>query len=123
VTYNVVVEVDNPDLILLPGMTAYVNIIISKIDDALLVPNNALRFRPSGMDRPRTRGKANSSTVYVLRGKQLEPVTIETGAYDSQNSQVTAGELRVDDQVATGERNAPQPPAGSGNRQQRFRGF
>ncbi|MDR1349974.1 MAG: efflux RND transporter periplasmic adaptor subunit [Zoogloeaceae bacterium] len=47
VTYNVVVAVDNPDQILLPGMTAYVNITVAQSDNALLLPNAALRFRPS----------------------------------------------------------------------------
>jgi HlyD family secretion protein len=46
VTYNVVVAVDNPDQILLPGMTAYVNIAVDKAKDVLLVPNAALRFKP-----------------------------------------------------------------------------
>ncbi|MGA8862491.1 MAG: efflux RND transporter periplasmic adaptor subunit [Gallionella sp.] len=47
VTYDVVVNVNNPDQILLPGMTAYVNIAVAERKDALLVPNAALRFKPS----------------------------------------------------------------------------
>ncbi|MDR0529579.1 MAG: efflux RND transporter periplasmic adaptor subunit [Zoogloeaceae bacterium] len=46
VTYNVVVAVDNPDQILLPGMTAYVNIVVAERQKALLIPNAALRFKP-----------------------------------------------------------------------------
>lgn len=46
VTYNVVVSVDNSDLTLLPGMTAYVNIAVSKAEQSLLVPNAALRYKP-----------------------------------------------------------------------------
>lgn len=125
VTYNVVVAVNNPELILLPGMTAYVNIVITEINNALLVPNNALRFRPSDVDRPRTRDEGNASTVYVLRNEKLVSVEIETGAYDSQHSQVTTGDLKEGERIATGERNLPGATAapGGGNRQQRFRGF
>ncbi len=47
VTYDVVVSVDNPDQVLLPGMTAYVNIVVAQRKDVLMVPNAALRFRPS----------------------------------------------------------------------------
>lgn len=47
VTYNVRIRVDNPDLTLLPGMTAYVNIGVQKRQGALLVPNAALRFKPA----------------------------------------------------------------------------
>jgi HlyD family secretion protein len=46
VTYNVVVSVDNPEEILLPGMTAYVNVVLSERRDVLRIPNAALRFRP-----------------------------------------------------------------------------
>lgn len=48
VTYTVVVSADNPDLTLLPGMTANVRIITAQKDKALKVPNAALRFRPPG---------------------------------------------------------------------------
>jgi len=47
VTYNVRINVANPELILLPGMTAYVNIGVQQRDDALLLPNAALRFKPA----------------------------------------------------------------------------
>lgn len=47
VTYNVRVNVENPELVLLPGMTAYVNIAVTKRLDSLLVPNAALRFKPA----------------------------------------------------------------------------
>ncbi len=46
VTYDAVVAVDNADLKLCSGMTADVTFLIEKRDDALVVPNAALRFRP-----------------------------------------------------------------------------
>ncbi|HEX5802860.1 MAG TPA: efflux RND transporter periplasmic adaptor subunit [Azospira sp.] len=46
VTYNVVVEVENPDQQLLPGMTAYVSIAVAEKKEVPTVPNAALRFRP-----------------------------------------------------------------------------
>ena len=56
VTYNVVVAVDNPEQVLLPGMTAYVNIAVAKRADVLLVPNAALRYKP-GSDKDRQKGQ------------------------------------------------------------------
>lgn len=50
VTYDVVINVDNPEQILLPGMTAYVNIAVAERKDVLLVPNAALRFKPANTD-------------------------------------------------------------------------
>lgn len=60
VTYNVVVSVDNPEQILLPGMTAYVNITVAEQPQALLIPNAALRFKPAS-DKA-ANGKASSQT-------------------------------------------------------------
>ena len=47
VTYNVVIEVDNPDELLKPGLTAQVRIITANKPDALRVPTASLRYRPS----------------------------------------------------------------------------
>jgi len=47
VTYDAVIAVENAELKLRPGMTANVNFIVAQADDALLVPNAALRFKPS----------------------------------------------------------------------------
>lgn len=47
VTYNVVVAVDNPEQILLPGMTAYVSIAVVQKNGVVMVPNAALRFKPA----------------------------------------------------------------------------
>ncbi|WP_129782590.1 efflux RND transporter periplasmic adaptor subunit [Peristeroidobacter soli] len=46
VTYETVLEVDNPELLLRPGMTATAEIVTTNIEDAVLVPNAALRFSP-----------------------------------------------------------------------------
>lgn len=65
VTYNVVISVDNSDKILMPGMTAYVSITVDQRKDALLVPNAALRFRPSesgsGADKARGESRQNGA--------------------------------------------------------------
>jgi HlyD family secretion protein len=47
VTYQTVIEFDNPDLKLFPGMTAYVSIPVAEAASVLKVPNGALRYRPS----------------------------------------------------------------------------
>ncbi len=52
VTYETVLEVDNSELLLRPGMTATAEIVTTSITDAVLVPNAALRFTPEGADIP-----------------------------------------------------------------------
>jgi HlyD family secretion protein len=49
VTYPVIIDVDNPDLKLMPGMTANVTIVTARRDSVLRVPATALRFRPPGV--------------------------------------------------------------------------
>jgi HlyD family secretion protein len=48
VSYTVVISAQNPELALLPGMTANVRIVVDQRDSALKVPNAALRWRPAG---------------------------------------------------------------------------
>jgi len=60
VTYIVVVSAANPQSRLLPGMTANVEIIVERRDNALRVSNAALRFRPAGAPAPPTAGSAQA---------------------------------------------------------------
>jgi HlyD family secretion protein len=56
VTYNVVISARNPELKLLPGMTANVRLVVAQKERVLKVPNSALRFRMPGEDSIPTRG-------------------------------------------------------------------
>jgi len=46
VTYDTMIEFDNPDLKLFPGMTAYVTIPVASVQNAMKLPNTALRYKP-----------------------------------------------------------------------------
>jgi multidrug efflux pump subunit AcrA (membrane-fusion protein) len=48
VTYVVVIAAKNPDEVLLPGMTANLQVVVAKREGVLKVPNTALRFHPTG---------------------------------------------------------------------------
>jgi HlyD family secretion protein len=108
VTYDVVVSVANPEQILMPGMTAYVNVLVAQRKSVLTIPNAALRFRPQDVvPKAETRkskpapgkGRETPSTkVYVLSQGQVKPVTITTGITDSRSTEVVAG-LKEGDQV------------------------
>lgn len=77
VTYPVVVEVANPDLVLLPGMTANAEIEITSRADALRVPNAALRFKPEGVEAPAASGMGGGGMADELKriaaSLQLKP--------------------------------------------------
>jgi HlyD family secretion protein len=134
VTYDVVVDVDNEDQILLPGMTAYINIIVNRRKDVLLIPNAALRFRPSSDEVPgnaerarREPGKkrdAGETTVYVLEGDKIKPAKIKIGITDNRSTEVVEGDLKPGDLVITADMRGQQnKPAGGGNNPPRIRMF
>ncbi|MGE3713602.1 MAG: efflux RND transporter periplasmic adaptor subunit [Alphaproteobacteria bacterium] len=122
VTYAVIVTVENKEKKLLPGMTAYVSVILSEKKDVLRVPAAALRFSPpqeesggfsrlfsgGGMsfrqrDQERkTTSKEFNSTLYVLKNGQPEVVDVSTGATDEIYIEIKGGTLKQGDQVITG---------------------
>ncbi|MFY9326700.1 MAG: efflux RND transporter periplasmic adaptor subunit [Georgfuchsia sp.] len=120
VTYNVVVSVDNPDQTLLPGMTAYVTIVVDQRNDVLTVPNAALRYKPveqkpaQGDARQKKKRGADRATVYVLDGGKPREVSIIIGITDNRNTEVVSGELKPGDTVITGE-NLATADTSSGN--------
>jgi HlyD family secretion protein len=123
VTYEAVLDIDNTDLLLRPGMTATSEIVVEEIPDAVLLPNAALRFAPPVEEEEENRGGGllglliprhaeedssvpqvasdGSRTVWVLRNGVAEPVTVRTGATDGLNSVVLDGDLGEGDLAIT----------------------
>ena len=62
VTYNVVIDVNNPEQKLKPGMTANLTITIDERNNVLKVPNSALRFTPQDATRQRTGAGAGTGS-------------------------------------------------------------
>lgn len=134
VTYDVVVSVDNADLKLMPGMTAYVNITVAQRQDVLMLPNTALRFRPAdaakagktqvdksakasaeikpgegkaGAGRSKPDGAA-MGTVYLLENGQLRSLRVTVGITDNRYTEITSDELQEGMNVVVEDR---MPPA------------
>jgi HlyD family secretion protein len=123
VTYKTVLSVDNPDLLLRPGMTATADITVLKVDKSLLVPNAALRFAPaegraeakesrslldSLLPRPRRRQSAPKnagaaapdtagglSRVWVVRDNRPVPVAVKKIATDGALTAVESADLQA----------------------------
>lgn len=101
VTYNVVVAVDNPDEALLPGMTAHVQVIVSRHENVLRVPNAALRFKPlkeeggeaAGKNNKKEKGR-NGATVYRLDQGEPKPVKIKAGISDGTYTEVLGDNIK-----------------------------
>lgn len=98
VSYKAIVSVENPDLLLKPGMTATAEVSLADAANVLSVPNAALRYRPEG-----TAGSpVSDQRVYVLEKGALREVAIDTGLTDGQRTEVTSGDVKVGDVVVTG---------------------
>jgi HlyD family secretion protein len=120
VTYDAVIDVDNPELKLRPGMTANVTFVWAQRDDVVRVPNAALRFKPppdvlkklqkpgeagagageGGGKRMRERGPSDEKTVWMLKNEELEPIKVKVGVTDGSVTEVLSG-LSEGDVVVT----------------------
>lgn len=131
VTYKTYLAVDNKELKLRPGMTATAQIMVRKVEDALLVPNEALRFvPPQPQASTRSRGLLQSilpqfprrnrtppadtgvgggkRRVWVLRDGVPAPVEVSAGFSDGQTTEIVGGTLKVGDAVITDVRETGQ---------------
>ena len=128
VTYDVVISVDNPDQLLLPGMTAYVNINFAKHDNVLLVPNAALRYRPKNeemklamkknkkSDDNKAKTKSDglgSGKVYVLRNNKPEMIRVKTSITNGKYTEIVTSDIKPNEFVITADMATDQKPAGS----------
>ena len=118
VTYKTVLNVDNSDLSLRPGMTATANITVDKVINAILVPNAALRFIPSIKEkeapsngssllnmllprrhRPPSKQLKDSTAsnklqhVWTLRNGKLLAIAVSIGTTDGRMTEVTSGDI------------------------------
>ncbi len=137
VTYDVVVSVDNPEQILLPGMTAYVSIQVAKHDNVFLAPNAALRFKPKQDEafagKPasgKSRGKKKSGQddaflgkVYVLKNAKLEPIKVKVGISDGRFTEITSDSLKAGDRVVVGDAQGDSAAPASSQSNMRMRMF
>ncbi len=88
VNFSVTVALVDPDDDVKPGMRAAVNILVSQLEDVLLVPNRAVR----SVDGMRL--------AYILDNSgNLVPVEITLGATSDSYSEVVAGDLQIGDRI------------------------
>jgi len=110
VTYTVVVDADNNDHLLMPGMTATADFIIYLEKNVVVVPNAALKFRPPPEYIKKTTGKPGknhiekekiSDIVFLYDGtKTLKPIKVTKGKSENGVTIITQG-LNAGDKVVT----------------------
>ena len=97
VTYTVIVDVNNEDLKLKPGMTANVSIITNERIDVICVPNIALKFTPNTDGQ-----KYKTQGIWILDKNKPKRIDIEAGASDDTSTEVNSKEIAEGDKVITG---------------------
>lgn len=111
ITYDAVMDVPNPDMVLLPGMTANTRIPVQVRENVLRVSNSALRYKPiddkagpAVLVKPpaqsQQKGSQTQQTVYVLNSARIpEARKIQVGISDGLYTEVVSGDLREGDAV------------------------
>jgi len=111
VTYITVISAANPELILLPGMTANVRIVTAQKDDVLKVPNAALRFRPPAAEeksapagrRPGADKAARGARVWVVGADgQPQAIEVKPGISDGSFTEILGGDLAAGRELIVG---------------------
>lgn len=107
VTYEVIVNAPNPDLKLIPGMTANLTIYTLELNDVLAVPLKALKFEPlpvvedekTNLPIPQPLQEPAQNSVWVIRDGKLIQTAVELGAANNIYQQVLSG-IKQGDKIA-----------------------
>jgi HlyD family secretion protein len=133
VSYDVIITVPNPEMVLKPGMTANVTVLIDHRQDVLKVPAAALRFRPQSDEKkpsadtreapagaraaqenggpPEGGMKKKPPTVlWVLdTAGNPQPIPVETGLSDGTFTEIMTASLKAGDSIVVGQRGVAAP--------------
>ncbi len=106
VTYSAVIDVDNAELKLRPGMTATVSITTKEVRDALAAPNAALRFKPEQAPSEKTVLQHGQVRVYQVSGgavgeETIEALVVKTGITDGLWTEVEGEGLSEGSELVT----------------------
>ena len=118
VTYDVVIQVDNSQLKLKPGMTANVSITIETRPNVLRIPNAALRFKPAEVtgksEKPQDKQGMKGTKVWILENGKPKPVKVIIGLSDGNYTEISNGELEEGKEIITDSLNSKKDNSSSG---------
>ncbi len=107
-TYDVVITASNQELLLEPSMTATIQIVIDRRDGVLRVPDEALRYSPSGRTAPS--GSSSISTeldgwplVWILRDGRPAAMPVQLGVHADAYTEIVKGNVKPGDDLIVGE--------------------
>ena len=107
-TYDVVITAPNPKLLLKPGMTATIKIVVDRRDDVLRAPDQALRYSPARRAAPSSSSGAGTPLdggprVWILREGRPTAVPVQLGLDDGAYTEIVKGDLKPGDELIISE--------------------
>ncbi len=105
VVYTVVIDVDNTDLRLMPGMTAFVTIVISERDNVWKAPNAAFLVRNFDNIMENSNGATPVTHVALLRDGDVVLVPYTKGLSTATETEIISDEIKMGDKIVVGKNN------------------
>lgn len=102
VVYTVVIDVDNSDLRLMPGMTAFVTIIVNRAEDAWKAQNSAFLLRSFENVAPEASGISTSDHLAVLRDKKIVIIPYKKGLVTATETEIISNKVQSGDKIIVG---------------------
>lgn len=102
VVYTVVIDVDNEQLLLMPGMTAFVTIVVNRAEDAWYAPNSAFLVKSFENIDPAAANVSPENHLAVLRDKNVVIIPFEKGLVTATETQIVSSEIQFGDKIIVG---------------------
>lgn len=102
VVYTVVIDVDNADLRLMPGMTAFVNIVVNRAEDVWRAQNSAFLLRSFANIDPAAADISTSDHLAILRDKKVVIIKYKKGLVTATETEIISDKIMSGDKIIVG---------------------
>ena len=102
VVYTVVINVDNEDLRLMPGMTAFVTIVIAERDNTWKASNSAFLVRNFDHITEDANGATPATHLAILRDGEMLMIPYTKGLVTATETEIVSDEIKMGDKIITG---------------------
>lgn len=102
VVYTVVIDVDNADLRLMPGMTAFVTIIVNRAEDVLYAQNSAFLLRSFANIDASAKDISTSDHLAILRDKKVVIIPYKKGLVTATETEIISDKVQSGDKIIVG---------------------
>lgn len=102
VVYTVVIDVDNADLRLMPGMTAFVTIIVNRAEDVWYAQNSAFLLRSFENIDVAAKDIPTANHLAILRDKKVIIIPFEKGLVTATETEIISNKIQHGDKIIVG---------------------